>query len=68
MFHRFTVRFGKGIKLLFTCSVLLYILLLLYENPASDTGGSCFNLPCALFISAGFAISFRMMLCCRKKV
>lgn len=68
MLVRLVGKIGRGIKLLFISSVLMLILLLLYKNPASETVDSCFDLNCALLISLGFAISFRMMLCCRKKV
>ncbi|MDF2908261.1 MAG: hypothetical protein K0R34_3582 [Herbinix sp.] len=59
---------GRALKIVFICSVLLYIALFLMKNPLSDTIGQGYELRSAVLISIGFAVSFRAMLCCRKKV
>ena len=61
-------KIGKTTKLLFISVVLIYIFLLLLGNPISNVRNSGFDLKSALLISAGFAGSFRAMMCCRKKV
>ncbi len=68
MFRRLVGKITRGIKLLFISSVLIFIILLSSKNLISEASGSNFDLNCALIISLGFAISFRVMLCCRKKV
>jgi hypothetical protein len=61
-------RIGKVLKLVFICSVLLFITIFLAKNPLPDTKNQYYDIRTAILISVGFAASFRTMLCCRKKV
>jgi hypothetical protein len=59
---------GKVLKLVFVCSVLLYIAVFHVNNQLAVSENQYFDLRSAALISIGFAVSFRAMLCCRKKV
>jgi hypothetical protein len=59
---------GRVIKLLFILIILAFISFVFIENPISWNGKGAFDLESSILISAGFAGSFRAMLCCRKKV
>lgn len=61
-------RIGKVVKLVFICSVLLFIAIFLVKSPLPDTKNQYYDIRTAILISVGFAASFRTMLCCRKKV
>jgi Kef-type K+ transport system membrane component KefB len=58
----------RVLKLVFICTVVLFIALFLVKSPLAYTKNQDYDIRTAILISIGFATSFRTMLCCRKKV
>lgn len=58
----------RFIKLAIIFSVLVYIALFIMQKPYAVTENQSFDFYSSVLISLGYAISFRMVIYCRRKV